>query len=98
MHDQELQPVFKNSVAIKSNGTTQNSSLDQDRADLIRLGKKPVLRVGPVLPVNFFWKTDVFCSLAELRVHVDAGLQLHRTHHLGSNLEVCIADLWQEKQ
>lgn len=33
-------------------------------------------------------KTDVFYIVAQLRVHVDAGLQLHRSRHLGSNLEV----------
>ena len=93
MHDQELQPVSKNSVAIKNNGATQNGSLDRDRADLIRLGKKPVLRVGLVIAVNLLWETDMLYSLAELRVHVDAGFQLHPTRHLGIFLEVCIADL-----
>ena len=93
MHDQELQPVSKNPVAIKSNGATQSGSLDRDRADLIRLGKKPVLRVSLVIAINLLWETDMLYSLAELRVHVDAGFQLHRTHHLGSNSEVCIAEL-----
>ena len=98
MHDQELQPVSKKSVAIKDNGATQHSSLDRDRADLIRLGKKPVLRVGLVKAVSFLWETDMLYSLAEFRVHVDAGFQLHPTFHLGSNLEVCIADLSEERQ
>lgn len=44
MHGQELQPVSKNWVVIKGNDATQNGSVDLDRADLIRLGKKPVLR------------------------------------------------------
>lgn len=43
MQDQELQLVSKNSFVAKGNGATQND-LDRDRADLIRLGKKPVLR------------------------------------------------------
>lgn len=41
-----------NSVVIKSNGGTQNGSVDRDQADLIRLGKKPVLRVGLELFVS----------------------------------------------
>ncbi|CAD6574116.1 MAG: hypothetical protein ASARMPREDX12_006387 [Alectoria sarmentosa] len=44
MDDQELQPVSNNSVVIKSNAATQNGPADRDHADLIRLGKKPVLR------------------------------------------------------
>ena len=98
MHDQELQPVSKKSVAIKDNGATQHASLDRDRADLIRLGKKPVLRVGLVKAVSFLWETDMLYSLAEFRVHVDAGFQLHPTRHLGNNLEVCVADLSEERQ
>ena len=46
MYDQELQTVSNPFVAIKSNDATENDSVDRDRADLIRLGKKPVLRVG----------------------------------------------------
>lgn len=38
-----MQLVSKNSFVAKGNGATQND-LDRDRADLIRLGKKPVLR------------------------------------------------------
>ena len=52
MDDQELQPVSNNSILIKSNATTQNGSADRDHADLIRLGKKPVLRVGLTLAVK----------------------------------------------
>lgn len=52
MHGQELQPVSKNWVVIKGNDATQNGSVDLDRADLIRLGKKPVLRVGLELAVK----------------------------------------------
>lgn len=60
MDDQELQPVSNNSVVIKSNAATQNGSADRDHADLIRLGKKPVLRVGLTLAVKSLLKTDVF--------------------------------------
>ena len=60
MDDQELQPVSKNSAAIKSNGATPNGSVDRDRADLMRLGKKPVLRVRLALAVKILTKTDVF--------------------------------------
>ena len=48
MDDHELQPVSRDTV-IRSKGATRNDSLDPDRADLFRLGKKPVLRVGPAL-------------------------------------------------
>ena len=51
MYDQELQAVSKDSVAIKSNGARRDSPVDRDRADLIRLGKKPVLRVGNALVI-----------------------------------------------
>lgn len=63
MQDQELQPVIGNSVVIKSNGATQDGSVDRDRADLIRLGKKPVLRVGLALAVKLFRRLmRSFCS------------------------------------
>ena len=53
MDDQELQPISNNSVVIKSNDAIQSGPVDRDRADLIRLGKKPVLRVGLAFPVKF---------------------------------------------
>lgn len=61
MQDQELQLVSKNSFVAKGNGATQND-LDRDRADLIRLGKKPVLRVGLDSRISrqVVMKTDVF--------------------------------------
>ena len=43
--DMELQSVFKD-TGIRNNGRTRTDPLDRDRADLLRLGKKPVLRVG----------------------------------------------------
>ena len=52
MYDQELQPVSKNSIVIKSNGATRSTPRDRDQADLIRLGKRPVLRVGLTLAVK----------------------------------------------
>lgn len=45
MEYQELQPVSKDSVTIKSDGAMEKGCVDRDRADLIRLGKKPVLKV-----------------------------------------------------
>lgn len=59
MYDQELQPVAKKFVTINSNGASRNGSMDRDRADLIRLGKKPVLKVG-------------FASIANLSISADA--------------------------
>ena len=64
MHDQELQPVSRDFSGIKSNGATKSGSVDRDRADLIRLGKKPVLRVGLVGAVESMTNTDLFCSIA----------------------------------
>ena len=46
MHDQELQPLSLNLSGIKSSGATESGHANRDRADLIRLGKKPVLRVS----------------------------------------------------
>lgn len=40
-----MQSVSKKPVTIKSDGATEKGSVDRDRADLIRLGKKPVLKV-----------------------------------------------------
>lgn len=51
LDDHELQPVSRD-IALRGNGATRNDSLDPDRADLFRLGKKPVLRVGPTLAVK----------------------------------------------
>ena len=51
MDDYELQPMSRDIVS-RGNGATRNDSLDPDRADLFRLGKKPVLRVGPALAVE----------------------------------------------
>ena len=51
MGDLELQTMSRDIVS-RGNGATRNDSLDPDRADLFRLGKKPVLRVCPVLAVK----------------------------------------------
>ena len=59
-YDEELQPVSSNFVAIKSNATTQSGSVDRDRADLIRLGKTPVLKVGLELLPDFTMNADAF--------------------------------------
>ncbi len=64
MYDQELQPVSKNFAAIKSNGATPNGSVDRDRADLMRLGKKPVLRVRLALAVKFLRR--LMCSICSV--------------------------------
>ena len=61
MQDQELQPVFQDSPIPKSSGTMR---IDRDRADLIRLGKRPVLRVGLSLPITSVAKTDLFYLVA----------------------------------
>lgn len=60
MYDQELQPVSKNSIVIKSNGATRSTPRDRDQADLIRLGKKPVLRVGLTLAVKLLRRLMFF--------------------------------------
>lgn len=57
MHDQELQRVSKESVLVNRNGATE----DSDRADMVRLGKKPVLRVGPAMIGNFLPR--LMCSV-----------------------------------
>lgn len=64
MYDQELQPVSKNFAAIKSNGATPNGSVDRDRADLMRLGKKPVLRVRLALAVKILRR--LMCSICSV--------------------------------
>ena len=46
MHDQELQQICEHSVVVKSNCGLKSDGSDRDRTDLIRLGKKPVLKVG----------------------------------------------------
>lgn len=56
MHDQELQPIPNNSIVNKDNSATQNGSVDRDQADLIRLGKKPVLRASHTLAVKLLRK------------------------------------------
>ena len=62
MDDQELQPVSRDFSGIKSSGAT--NTVDRDRADLIRLGKKPVLRVSLLGAVESLTNTDLFCSIA----------------------------------
>ena len=57
MDDYELQPVSRDMVS-RGNGATRNDSLDPDRADLFRLGKKPVLRVGPALACQVVTKAN----------------------------------------
>ena len=64
MDDQELQPVPRSFSGIKSSGATNSGSVDRDRADLIRLGKKPVLRVSVFGAVDLLTNTDLFCSIA----------------------------------
>ena len=59
-YDSELQPVSSNFIAIKSNGATQSGPADRDRADLIRLGKNPVLKVGLELLPDFIMNADAF--------------------------------------
>ena len=62
-YDQELQPMSNTFVAIKSNAAMQSGSVDRDRADLIRLGKKPVLKVGFEIPLDIIRKLmDSICS------------------------------------
>ena len=51
MDDHELQPMSRDIIS-RGNGATRNDSLDPDRADLFRLGKKQVLRVGHALAVK----------------------------------------------
>lgn len=54
MDDQEMQPVQKHPVVIqKSHSVSQDGTQDRDRADLLRLGKLPVLRVGLPLSCEF---------------------------------------------
>jgi len=45
MQDLEMDSVSKNPEIIGSNGTAKDIIEDRDRADLIRLGKRPVLKV-----------------------------------------------------
>ena len=59
MEDQELQPISRTFSGIKSNGATRNGYIDRDRADLIRLGKKPVLRVSLLGAVESLTNTDL---------------------------------------
>ena len=59
-YDEELQPVSNNFVAIKSNAAMKSDSLDRDRADLRRLGKKPVLKVGREFLPDFIMKANTF--------------------------------------
>ena len=51
MDDHELQPMSRD-IFSRGNGATRNDSQDPDRADLFRLGKRPVLRVGPAFAVK----------------------------------------------
>ena len=76
MPDQELQPISKHSVVVKSNRGSKSDLSDRDRTDLIRLGKKPVLRVGLERPVKVSIKAfkTYISYIAEFWVHVDTGL------------------------
>ena len=38
--------IYEQSVVARSNGGSKSDVSDRDRTDLIRLGKKPVLKVG----------------------------------------------------
>ena len=87
--DQELQPVYKGSMVKISQNVSRNGSIDPDGAELIRLGKKPVLRVSRASPVDVVQGLIHFL-VAQFRVHVNAGLQLHRLDHLGSDSEVSV--------
>ena len=48
-----MDSVSKNPEIIESNGTAKDIIEDRDRADLIRLGKRPVLKV------ILHWLSDV---------------------------------------
>ena len=74
------------SGAKKSPEQSQRS-FDRDEADLVRLGKKPVLKVSSDIHSSHTVKTDTVL-VAQIWVHVAIGLQLYHSHHLGRHLDV----------
>ena len=71
---------------LESAHYSQRGSIDRDQADLMRLGKKPVLKASqyshecPRLRLTLF--------AAQVWVYVIAGIQLHNSYYLGGHLTV----------
>ena len=66
-------------------GPKQNN----DERDMARLGKSPVLKVkGELFPHAIRLILILTTLVAEFRLHVNSGLQLHDSHHLGGLFNV----------
>lgn len=71
--------------AIELDNATRKVQSDDN--DLVRLGKKPVLKVPISYEDRKMLGSNAFA--AELWIHFNSGIQLHMCHYLGGVLNVC---------
>ena len=78
------------SVAMKAsdqNSFGERKLRDRDEADLVRLGKKPVLKVSSILIQQLtLGPTNLFA--AQIQVPIFTGLQLYNSHYVGGHVDV----------
>ena len=82
--------LYQAPVMAREDEGGDTKSHTRDEVDMARLGKNQVLKVRPLFATRCIDVSQILClwSPDELRVHVDAGLQLHYDGNVGSNLHV----------
>ena len=86
--DKHADHIEESAITSERGIELENLSSDGgDDRDIIRLGKKPVLKVRTMV-ARCLAPTDQ-TTVAQLWLHVHIGLQLHSLDHLGGLLGVC---------
>ena len=82
--------LYRAPVVAREDERGDSKPHTRDEADMAKLGKKQVLKVGSIIATLCIDVSQVLCSWPpeEIRVHVDAGLQLHYDGNVGSNSDV----------